>query len=120
MVSTFTSYQICERYCSEKFEKFFYFFNFYDVELVIAFNPNTVLYCIVSLVLQTQQTRQVLYQSKYGRFGAADPFTALQRDSEKVTDDNFDHNQVSVFLLYNCIKDDYYVCCQIFIVKCSV
>lgn len=46
------------------------------------------------MLWQNQQTKQALYQAKYGRFGVSDPFQALQRDSEDVADDNFDHAQV--------------------------
>ncbi|KAF6021898.1 hypothetical protein EB796_019792 [Bugula neritina] len=44
--------------------------------------------------LMNQQTKQAFYRAKYGRFGITDPFTALQRDSEQVLDDQFDHDQV--------------------------
>lgn len=48
----------------------------------------------VLCIFKNQQTKQAFYRAKYGRFGITDPFTALQRDSEQVLDDQFDHDQV--------------------------
>ena len=47
----------------------------------------------IGTYLQSEQTKHVLYQAKYGRFGA-DPFNALQRDSDQVEIDNFDQAEV--------------------------
>ena len=39
--------------------------------------------------MQSQQSKQLYTQAKYGRFNMADPFSALQRDSDALKNDKF-------------------------------
>ena len=48
----------------------------------------------VSVYQQSEKSKQLLYQAKYGRFGLGDPFFAIQRDSDGVKDTSFDEAAV--------------------------
>ncbi|XP_013417462.1 cortactin-binding protein 2 isoform X1 [Lingula anatina] len=49
---------------------------------------------VVIATMKAEKARQVLYQAKYGRVGLADPFYALQRDSDDMKDNAFDEQAV--------------------------